>query len=343
MRTRGRGRRQGWLTQAGLLQLTALSTCLLVPWAARAEDPSLELTWRAPKDCPQEPEVRARIEGYLGGSNRSREQVIAEASIGGTSEHRYQLRLRITTSKGQAERSLSAESCAAVAQAAALLIAMAVDPNIAGAPESKGAAPGPSATPSAPPPKPEARSERAASEASNEPTEPALGVEASAMLDVGSMPGAGLGFSGQAEARFSWLRLGLGGQLFIPSEGSISQLPTATVDISAAMATARACGTWRLGPSLELGPCVWGELGELRGRAEGIRRPFAGSALWLALGTALQSRFALGPHFKLDADAGLIVPHARRRFLVQSDQGTLAVHRVAAAALRFGLGISYEF
>jgi hypothetical protein len=95
--------------------------------------------------------------------------------------------------------------------------------------------------------------------------------------------------------------------------------------------------------SVELGPCVFGEIGQLKGRAEGIRAPHTGSALWLGLGGNMQTRIVLGPRWRLNVDAGAVVPHSRRRFLVRTDGGAIAAHRVAPAALRLGLGIAYVF
>jgi hypothetical protein len=171
---------------------------------------------------------------------------------------------------------------------------------------------------------------------------PIWGLGARALIDAGSFPGVNLGFAAQLEAKLAWLRLTLGGALFFPSEGPVRGLPTTTVDISAVMAAARACTPLRLG-IVELGPCALGELGELRGEAEGIRQSSPRSALWLAIGAAVQSRLALGTHWAAVLDAGLVVPNARRRFLLLTDAGTLSAHRVAPAALRIGFGVSYEF
>ncbi len=93
------------------------------------------LQWSAPATCPEEAEVNARIVGYLGGAtpvNTGNANASAEVTMVGA-----QFRVLIHSNLGAApgERILAGETCDAVADAVALILAMMIDPDaVRGAP-----------------------------------------------------------------------------------------------------------------------------------------------------------------------------------------------------------------
>ena len=121
---------------------TALATYAIAAAAGVAPEPvephpaELELRWTAPAGCPDDEDVRERIEALLTGPPRG-EGVMKVA--GSVTEAPSGFRLVLATDfDGHAEnRELSAEACADLGEATAILLAFALEPELAGSmPES---------------------------------------------------------------------------------------------------------------------------------------------------------------------------------------------------------------
>jgi hypothetical protein len=96
-------------------------------------DPRVEFRWDAPEgDCPTEAQVLARVEALLGGAvEASRdERLTAIARVRRENDGRWDLRLWTVTDEATRFRSIHGESCAVVAEAGALIAAMAIDPEV---------------------------------------------------------------------------------------------------------------------------------------------------------------------------------------------------------------------
>jgi hypothetical protein len=87
---------------------------------ASADEPRVSLTWNAPDVCPREATVRASLATLLAGSANA---VDARADV-----RRLGERWEVVLVMNGGERRLEADSCRALADATALIIAMAVDP-----------------------------------------------------------------------------------------------------------------------------------------------------------------------------------------------------------------------
>jgi hypothetical protein len=101
---------------------------LTFPRAALASAPRerFSLNWSAPEDCPSAEQVRADVDGLL--ANRttiSDETLVATVSVQGMRDAGYLLTLK---ANGQI-RTLDGKDCRELAQAAALLLALLVDPS----------------------------------------------------------------------------------------------------------------------------------------------------------------------------------------------------------------------
>ncbi len=112
-------------TSLGLIGLTALAW--LSARDVRAAEPDAWLRWRAPADCPRAAEVEARVATLLGGSASAAAElrVVGEVRRDG---QRWVLRLVARRGGGAQRRTLYHEDCAVLGEAAALLVALAVDP-----------------------------------------------------------------------------------------------------------------------------------------------------------------------------------------------------------------------
>ena len=103
------------------------------PALAGPGDP-IEVRWEAPPTCPSEASVRARIERHIGrGLTEIRDRrlsIIATAHPDGT---RWSLTIFTVTTDGTQERTLKYDrGCGLLAEAAAVLIAMTIDPQVLG-------------------------------------------------------------------------------------------------------------------------------------------------------------------------------------------------------------------
>lgn len=94
--------------------------------------PPVDLGWHAPSECPDEAAARAAIDELLQGRTPPGDRrVVADVAIepGGRG---WRARVRIDDGTSVGERDLEAASCDEVGEAAALIVAMAVDPRLAG-------------------------------------------------------------------------------------------------------------------------------------------------------------------------------------------------------------------
>lgn len=103
---------------------------------ARAGSP-LTFTWSAPAACPSEKAVLAEITRLLGGSlARAQTAVTARGEITRQAPGEYRLSLSLTSAGVERTRELRSGSCAELGDAAALIVALAIDPSaLSSAPE----------------------------------------------------------------------------------------------------------------------------------------------------------------------------------------------------------------
>ena len=92
----------------------------------------LDLVWKAPEGCPTEADVRASIGNYLGRARFSEriDEVSARAWIEppGRRRARWRLRVVVDLPTGVVERDVEADRCDRLGAAAALVVAVALDP-----------------------------------------------------------------------------------------------------------------------------------------------------------------------------------------------------------------------
>lgn len=176
--------RRRWGASSGGLALLvgAASAAAQAPADAR-----LELRWEAPRECPQAEQVRGQVRALLRASRSQerRDRVVAEVSVA-RAEAGYAASLRLRGDAGEVVRELASPRCDAVVEAAALLIAFALDPLTLGDPPEEASVP---STP-ADPPEASAPSTPAAPEAGSglplEPMPPPPILEAGPTVDAGA-------------------------------------------------------------------------------------------------------------------------------------------------------------
>ncbi len=330
---------QALFVAAGLLPARAL--------AAPAEPRAIDLRWEAPDGCPPIDEVRSEIARLLGASEQRQpiEVGIAVAREGGA---RLRLDLRIHA-PSPGERVIRGDDCASMSRAAALIVAMSIDPDAvarnAAAPPA--AQPAPAQAVAAPvagaprPPPPAVR--RPPSTAARPPAAAERDLEGalwlSAQVEQALVPAIGLGLAAGGGIRSGWFRAD-GAAGVVPSSSSRIAGRAAGAEFRLWFVEVDACAR-ALGRPIGVYVCALGRQHWLLARGREVDEAFTRTAPILAagLGTLLEWRIA-GP-LKVEGALHAVVPLQRPRFVVENLEGT--VYRPPAAGLSARLGLALAF
>jgi hypothetical protein len=153
--------RAGWATASAIL------VTLAAPPSVRAAEPDavapplsvapaapvvpeLALTWQAPPGCPTAADVQTQFGRLLGGDAHapSGKHITATITVRTAAPARWSLDLSTVLDGAAGRRSLESDSCASVASAASLILALMIDPSAA----ARAAESAPAPKPPAPPP-----------------------------------------------------------------------------------------------------------------------------------------------------------------------------------------------
>lgn len=159
-----RARRRASLSEATLGLVVGLGPAVEPPIDPVVEGPAgLTLRWEAPAGCPDRAQVRDLVEATLGEVDEADEGGRRAVDVGGRLEAHppegYRLVLELNDGRA-GTRELQGPSCRELSEAAALVIAMAIDPRLLergpGTPEGPSEVPGAPETPGEVPDTPEA-------------------------------------------------------------------------------------------------------------------------------------------------------------------------------------------
>jgi hypothetical protein len=296
-----------------------------LPAAARAQPSSLTLTWTAPPGCPDADAILRRVRD-LRASDHPTAPLPATATV--TRDAR-RWRVRIETPGGV--RTLAAPRCASLAEATAVVLALALDD---AAPVS---APASSLPRPALPPEVEQLTDaerppvlRPAAPAPAPPPRPRWSLGARALLDANALPDTGFGVLLSAAWRSRGLRMELSPTVAFASRGAPSPQGASLEALRLSLAT-RLCATARDGA---VGLCALVDVGWLRARSQGFTVPGDGDAPWFQVGASAFARVGAGI-FALD----LAAPITRPRFVIQ---GSDAGWEVPAVTVMLSGGVSVE-
>lgn len=256
--------------------------------------PVLTLDWSAPPECPDESWVHARVDRLVRGS---RAAAPLRASGRMTPPHDgplYRLELLVGDVAASASpRVMEGVDCARLAEAAALILALDIDPDIdvdAPPDESTQAGLEPPVTPPDRPPRAQsvvvAPKRRRIEDAARDF---ALDFGARVVLDHGSLPRTTLGLQALVGIARGPLSLDLGATIYRtrfvggPHEGA------GGADLSLATFTMRGCVRQR-DTTLELRACAGGELGREETRGVAIALPISSAGVWGSVLGAVEGR-----------------------------------------------------
>lgn len=334
---------------------------------ARAGDVSdggdaLELSWSAPPGCPSREALIGEIRRLLGGSIENPGGVSARAEITARRAGDYRITLALRSDQGERMRDVQAPTCAELADAAALIIALAIDPSaVAGAPEASPMqappSPAPSEAPPAsvtlPPPPPLSASpapppswqpRTAAPHPSAMPAPPPPRSEVHARAELGGEQGVFrhpslMGRVGAAYVRGP-LRVEIMG--VFAWAGQIAALQAPTKGGSFWLGGGGLAGCYerpfeaagrREGTSAV---CAGVEAGAMGAAAYGVLSPAANTSAWVAPFVAGVTRWAFRPRVALRLDLTAFAPLVRSAFTID---GVGLVHRPGPVGVRAGVGL----
>jgi hypothetical protein len=347
---------------------TALAASAMMLGSARlaaAQPDLMALTWHAPRGCPSEARVVAEVAQNLGASGAGPSPFAAVVGVRRTAGARWEASLLFQSREMRAERHFEAESCDAIASAAALVIALWAEGGI-DAPVTVAAAlpperplTGVAPAPFEPAPSPEVRP--IPTIVAGPPSPPAPVVEPGRtryvlmmnwLVDRYTMPEApalGIEVAGGRmwTAAQHWRLRALGAVSYFPSQHTSFGSSFSPGDVQLFDATSRGCLTFAAS-RLEIGPCAGGELAVMHGSVDSgdLLNP---TQLWLSLLGGAVISWRVYPQVAIFGRGEAVVPTTQRTFIAREgliprdNQAVAPAYTVPAVAGRGAIGIEMRF
>ncbi|WP_437957710.1 hypothetical protein WME76_41445 [Sorangium sp. So ce119] len=321
------------------------------------------MRWTAPADCPAAAAVEAEITRLLGDQSSPSNGTVRAAGTITPVGTGFVLYIELSREGWTSARTVRGATCRALADAGALIVAMAIDPEVAtrsgteatGDRSSAGARPAPPApepppaaartaepTPRSDPPEPvpptteqEPPTEGAAERG------PVFRVGLGVMGDLGTMQGVSSAIEAWAGVLVGPARLEAGASFWPGNTAESAARPQSggTIDLVAGSLTACALLpplARAARPHFEVGvPCAGLELGRMHAEGYGVSDPDEGFALWAALRGGAAAAWVIAPWMRLRLRLEAVVPLKRPRFVLE---GVGDVHEPSVAA-RAALGL----
>jgi hypothetical protein len=323
-----------------------LGACGLASRARAVAPAPLVLDWQGPDDCQEAPRVTTEVQRLLGGES-SASKLAARASVERTGR-RWHLLLRMERAGHATVRELDAESCGAAADAAALILALTIDPSRALGDE--GVADGGREPPTRPPPEsgggegdagvlvlPEGGTLSPSADSGGG----GLGgfLIAVAATDTGTLPRTAFGVGGGLGFALAPFRVEATLAYWPAVSAEVATTPSRGGSFSMLVTELHGCALAEVS-FLSFGGC--GGLGftSMKAEAFGVTTPISAGATWSSFVADALVVGRLSRLFSLRVNAGLTVPFARPTFEIA---GLGLVHQPAAVALGLGGGVEAHF
>lgn len=304
---------------------------------ASSPEEASSLQWTASPGCPQAEEGTAAVERLLTAPLTAERtvpvavQVTLEPAIDG-----WVLTFAVETSSGRRERALKGNDCSELADTAALLAAVAIDPDTHIRDLS---------TPQPPPEAPPENAEPKKNDPSVSPLEKRddarslrwhAGVHAG--LDIATLGRVGAMLGGSTGLRWRILRVDLGVLHRFVHRHAVTGNDRGEARVWNTAGTLDACGAPRVAFA-EFPLCGGLEAGTLSGRSVSIRQPDFDRSLWLAFRARLGVVAWVHHRVGVTLTAMLLVPITRTRVRVE---GRGLLYRVPPVAGAVNLGAEFR-
>jgi hypothetical protein len=321
--------------------LFALTTA---PMARAAEPPPVILSWSGPKECPSGERVIARLEHLLSATALSPEPLVVDANVTRDAEG-FRLELSTRHENQHFQRNIRAGSCADLADATAVILALLIDPTLRHE-TSRGSDASVSTKPSGAPSRSASASSSARAAAPDTSQAPGVSARWAALLgpvvDFGSLPtGApGLELGGMVERKR--VMLSVSGIWFPHSKRDVTESsstgPAKGGTFSLLSGQLRLC--YQPFTRLRLAGCGAAELGLLRAKGFGTAVDSDSDVLWAAVGPGLETGIAVARDIVFRAGAEALFGVRRPEFVL----GNVGrVYRPQWASVRLALGLVLYF
>ena len=311
----------------------------------------LELEWEAPEGCPSSTDLRASIRQLLGATPGpyANTNVSVRATAIEENPGRWLGTLETRSGPNNGKRTLRAESCKAVAGAAALIIALMIDPDAVVAHQTQTSSTSKddvTTTASPNEPKPLAPTDHSPPRVSRPATEhppsdnhvffgPATAV------DWGSMPSVAVGAGGHVGMMVRSFSFEVAVLDWTRSTATVAGTdPAAGGKFSYLTFTLSACPQAG-GAGFQYGICVDGEYDRMRAEGFGASVNYGNSFSWLSIGGGALARWRIGQRFSIPIRAGAIFPLAYPIFRLNGIADE--VHRPSSVSARATLGVDLLF
>jgi len=290
----------------------------------------IELAWVAPAGCPDEAWATQAIQGYLGQRKLdSAKPVDVRVEIAPIAGGRF--RAAISLEGGaRGDRRFEGATCARVADAAVLIVALMFDPvEVVAQMETPPAGPRSADVVPSPEAQPSSTDGRAARN---------FELAFQAAGDVGSLPEPTVGAGIAAGVRFGRTLLSADAMAWFPRRAVAGPNAESGGEISLYTASVRGCfaalRVWE--STFELDPCVRAEAGLSSGQGFGIAEPSSSTNPWGAVfvGLALRQLTTASLAAYLAVEGG--VPFLRPNYIIE-DFGTVFHAGPVLARVSFGL------
>ncbi|WP_437760692.1 hypothetical protein [Sorangium sp. So ce1389] len=312
---------------------------------------TVELRWEAPDGCPAGDEVRNEIIRLLG-SSEQRQPIEVDIAVAREGDARLRLALRIRQ-PAPGERVLQGDDCASMSRAAALIVAMSIDPDAV----ARNAAAQPQA-----PDAPVARAPRSPPPASDRPRAadrptmagrpPAADRPPAAERDVDGalwlsahveqalVPTLGVGLAAGGAIRSGWFRADAAAGVVPSSSGRIAG-QAAGAEFRLWFLEVDTCARALGHPAVRVYLCALGRQHWLTATGRQVDEPFHRTAPILALGLGSLIEADIAAPLRLEGALHAVAPLQRPRFIVENLEGT--VYRPPAAGVSARLGLALVF
>jgi hypothetical protein len=325
---------------AGLaLSVIAVPTSAQPLTAAPGNSSRLRLVWQAPEGCPSGPEVVHEVERLVVEPIDSLLSAPLDVSATVTSgPEGFRLTLSMRDAGEPRSRELAATTCPELAGAAALVIALTIDPTLLTKPRPAPALGGaPSLAPPAPalqpaPVAPFTPAPAPAPPPERPPRDPtwvtALGVSLTGW--IWPKVATGPAFLGGVEHHR------LRAELVLSSSAADWQDPHSSGGAFLRTWVAALRGCW-LGTSgsLGLGPCVGYQVGALHGNGRGVTKPDSATLLWLAPSLGGVARLRVRPNAEVFLEADALKPLVQNGFELAGK----SIYRFRPSSFAAGAGV----
>jgi hypothetical protein len=358
-------------TSAGALAFLLFGGSAAADESSKDKENSFRLTWSAPAGCPSPEEVRSATlrnvvdskgaKANNNNSNNSPDVLEADArvekmsvqpsSLSSTSPtEAWRVRLRTRRGGSTGEREIEATTCRGVADATAVILALALVPP-GSAPDEPATQKisieekplnNPTTTSSAEKSEPKPPSSSSSSRSDDRP--PLLAAGVSVASDTSTLPSPSLG--GGLNLAFTpyRFRLEVEGRRFAAQSQAAAGATNAGAEFTMTSIGGRACYQVLRSRRLDASPCVGSDVLFVDAGGFGADSNFDKSTSWATLAGGVLGRAYLTPWFALRAKVEVFTPLSRPTFIVENPVGDpTLVHQPSTTSLSASFGAEVHF